>query len=221
MKRAALPITFALTLGYGWGMAQADSTFDMAPLYRDVNAANSGLEQVIPYGVKTGIWSGDVPLTVTVSFRVFPAGETNLLYASARRVFTPPQPCTNPVWAWIDGEPKWVALPGSAWTYQAWMWDVHCSEQIGGDEIIQSAVYVYSADLAAAGGAVWTKTFNNRWLDAFQTIDTNGDGTVDALMLVMPYKNSTGGDNEQVVILNPTNGATISSAGYASEVLVP
>jgi hypothetical protein len=221
MKRAVLQVIFALMLGYGWGSARADSTYDMAPLYRNVNAANPGLEQVVPYGVKAGTWSGDVPLTATVSFRVFPAGKTNLLYASAPRVFTPPRPCTNPVSAWVEGEPKWVALPGSAWTYQAWEFDVHCREQPGGDEIIQSAVYIYSANLAAAGGAVWTKTFNNRWLDAFQSIDTNGDGTVDALMLVMPYENSSGGDNEQVVILNPTNGAVISSAGYVSEVLVP
>ena len=85
---------------------------------------------------------------------------------------------------------------------------------------LQSIVIVYSADVAGAGGSVWTKTFNNRWLDAFEGVDTDGDGTLDALALLMPLA-VTGGYNEQVVILNQTTGAIVSTASYAGERRVP
>ena len=153
---------------------------------------------------------------------VFPAGKTNLLYSSASRAFSLPKPCTAPTgqsnfdrtWA------KYVALPGSSRTHLAESYEVQCVESGTEQTKLQSMVVVYSADVAGAGGSVWTKTFNDRWLDAFQGVDTDGDGTLDALALLMPLA-VTGGYNEQVVILNQTTGAIVSTASYAGERRVP
>jgi len=217
MKRSVLPITFALMLGYGWGSVRAESEYvlmDAAPFFRDVSAANPGLETIMPLFVYGDTWSGNVPVSYTMRFRVFPAGKTTVLYTSAGRTFTPPHPCTTPTITWYDTKEQYVALPSSTWTHFVRQDNVSCKEASDGAVKEASVVYVYSADLAAAGGMVWFKKFDARWLDAFQGVDSNGDGTLDALMLVMPYANATGGYNEQLVILNPTTGAVISTASY-------
>jgi hypothetical protein len=195
MKRTIPATVFALTFGYGSAPTYAYDLMDAAAMMRNVNTANPGLETIMPLLINTGTWSGDVPNSRTVSFRVFPSGRTNLLYGSAARSVAPPRPCTTPTRTGYEIKQKLVALPGSAWTHLVEGHNVWCNEASGGAYKENELVFVYSANLSAAGGAVWTKTFTARWLDAFQGIDTNGDGILDALMLVMPYANATGGYN--------------------------
>ena len=215
-------MVFVVTSAYGLTATLADDLMDAAPLLRNVNSANPGLETIMPLFVNTGVWHGDIPNKHTVSFRVFRSGSTTHLYSSAARSVTPPRPCTNPVDSDNDSydlKHKFVSIPGSTWLHLVEGHSVSCVDNSNGNFVTKEGtlVFVYSANLAAANGAVWTKTYNNRWLDAFQGVDTDGNGTLDKLMLLMAYQNTKGGYNEQVVVLNPTTGATISSASYEVE----
>ncbi len=91
--------------------------------------------------------------------------------------------------------------------------------EITGGAIKRSyGIFIYSAVLANSLGTVWSRTFtsvDDLYLDSFQGVDTNGDDKADEIMVVMSYATSTG-YNKRFVILNKTNGETISDSSYPS-----
>jgi hypothetical protein len=225
---AACCLTSALALlpTHAVGGYYYDGDFnDPTPLYREVNAANPGLETVMPYIVRAGKYGALIPATVTFSFRVFPARSTNRLYATASRTFNVPRPCSTANFSLIynTDDSEVLALPGSTRTHIALTYRVECEER--GTSKSKSLVFVYSANVAAANGAVWTKTFDNRAVKLFQGVDTDGNGIQDSLMLNMYYENTTGGatdrNNTRIVILNQTTGAVISDVVYETQRAAP
>lgn len=201
---------------------QADSFSDAAPIYRNVNLANSGKEVIIPRQGPFGTDQSGHPLGKRLWLDVYPVGRTTLLYSSASRDFDT-MPCSDPRpgYRQYREDEKTVVLPGSYRTHRVYTVDVGC-EEVSGETKYQNYIFVYSADVSRRGGSVWTKTytFADGYLESFQGVDTNGDGTLDALMLVMRHAVSDGYDMD-VVFLNQATGAIRSSATYPTTRIEP
>jgi hypothetical protein len=212
-KELRIAAVSCFTLSLGALPALADEFHDAATLYRDVNAANPGLEVIAPLRIFSGP-NAYLPVAVNYRFNVFRAGTTSPLYSSSGLTLSLPRPCANPDW-FDEREPLVVALPGSTRTHLAQRFSIGCSTQS------YAVVRLYSADVATAGGSVWTRTYNGLDLDALQGVDTNGDGTLDALMLRMHLDAYPGSSYNYVTILNQSTGAIISSQRYEKKRYVP
>jgi hypothetical protein len=216
-KSIVATLALALSSVLSTTPGKADSFQDSAPLYRNVNAASPGMEIIMPRSTRSGSDPLGNPLGYKKRFDVYPAGQSTRLYGSASRTFVFPNSCTNPqpYSRWSEDE-KVVALPNSSRTEMAFTIQRGCTEQAGGALKRSYGIFIYSADLANGSGTVWTKAFtsvNDLYLDSFQGVDTNDDGVVDALMVVITYATNTG-YGKRFLILNETTGAAISDSSY-------
>jgi len=212
---AVLVVALSSTLSTSPG--RADGFYDDTPMLRDVNDSNPGVELIMPRSTRFGADPLGNSLGKRYQFDIYPAGSTSRLYSSTIRSFSRPTPCSDPQpFDWYQEDGKLFALPNSRRTDLVETVIIGCTEKSGGPRKNGYAIFVYSADVSGPDGTVWSKTFSSSedlYLDSIQGVDTNNDGTPDALALIMSHIVSNG-YNKRVVMLDEATGTTISSRDY-------
>jgi len=215
MKKAYF-LSLALAVGIGVNIAsvRADDFIDTEKLAKDLNNDGTLDTTVVPlFKVEADGNSDGVPDRMVFWFNVYPIGSsTKTLETTHKLVALPANPCSNPSSSNFDYRVKFLGLRNTVRSHALIETRVECQENGTFEYKEAYKTTVYSANVSTGGG-VWVY-YINRWAIGLDGIDTDGDGISDTLQLITGFEPAPNSENLNVRLMNPSNGAEISSGFY-------
>lgn len=216
MKNVRL-LSFVAALGIALGVTttRADDSFvSTDQLAKDLDANGSLDTTVVPrfkFGADAN--ADGVPDWITFWFNVYPIGTTTLLRSTVTKpIGIPAMPCADPQFANFKFRVKFGGLRNSPRVHVLIETGVDCQET-GTSEFKEAfKTTVYSAN-ASTGAGVWLYSVN-RSAVGMDGVDTDGNGTNDALQILTSYAPAPDQENVVIRIVNPADGTVISNVDY-------
>ncbi len=204
-----------LTFGVTAANAEVLGLLDMSPLYKEVVAANPGIEAVHPHFEDLDTNFDGRADTIKFQFDVYPVASNVPLFSSPLRTFIyPANPCTNP--AWTDAYVEGLKFLGGSVLRSHIAFDIiiEC-EEAGTFEYKEAhKTIVYSTNVSVPLGATWTKVYNLE-LISFDGIDVDrNDGGTKELVLTMVKEGV-----DVPTSLDPANTRTVAMEGFNGTVV--
>lgn len=193
-----------------------DTIIDVAPLLRVVGGNTNALRAIVPKLVQSDNAQKLPQLSMAVGvYDPVSATPTTPLFTTTIKTFPLPKAtCTGTVTHRDSNqEPKFMGMTLGQRLHMVWSATSECSNSTG-SWVEKSKTFVYSADVTAAGGTVWTKSIDQRLLGA-SGVDLNGDGTNESILLILEVP-VTGSNkaNAHTVVLNNSDGSVIKDLVY-------
>jgi|GEM_PF-3069676 len=166
----------------------AEPLVDFSPLYKDVVAANEGIEMIHPYIKLTDVNPTDGIPEAFIRFNVYPAASNVPLFStSARNVPFPAMPCTTPIWGeYTIGGGKFQGANNLERSHMAVTLISRCTDAEGDKEKYKTVIYSASVNVPPTdpAAAVWMKVYPGSLLGFDGAKDFTGDGFPDLLVSV-------------------------------------
>jgi len=196
--------------------AAGDSILDVAPLLRVIGGSVNSLRAMVPKIVQSDNAQKLPQMSIAVGvYDPVSATPTTPLFTTAIKTFPLPKAACSGTVTNRDSnqEPKFMGISGGQRLHMVWSSSSSCSNNTGG-YVEKNSTFIYSADVTAASGSVWSKAINQRLLGA-SGVDLNGDGSNEALLLILeaPVTGSMKA-NAHTVVLNFSDGSVIKDLVY-------
>ena len=191
----------------------SDSLLNLAPLYKETVASNPGIEMIHPYVRYVDTNVDGMPDSVVFQFNVYPVNSNIKLFSTAgRTVPVAAIPCTSPLEVDVNlSNGKFLGELSPTRSHVALVVITSCVESGTGEFKEAFNTLVYSADVSAPGGLVWSKVYALDLL-SFDGVDVDGDATnelVVGLAVSVTGLANPESENLRSIALEGNNGAVV------------